>query len=249
MVQGCIQNGTTPDPATATEAADCVFQQLPKLEKLGLKFVFGLGNYPRQNGTAARVIGGAASEGGITETGPQGYPTTPEIAWVVAELARRNLSHVVAQYFLHDDDADTSGAVEANVRWLKAHAPHITPQTNPFPDANPEMLYQTRQFVFAPEEYSITGRTGNASNAAAMAQAELSHFANNQMLAERYRLDAWPLFGMCPSLPVCLVGAVLGTAADRRTMMRVSVEARRAVFMNYRGRLNWTRACWSDPRV
>ena len=40
----------------------------------------------------------------------------PEIAWVVKELARRNLTHIVAQYFLHDDDADTSGAVAANIQ-------------------------------------------------------------------------------------------------------------------------------------
>ena len=54
----------------------------------------------------------------------------PEVAWVVNELERRNLSHVVAQYFLHDDDAAASGAVEDSVRWLRENAPHITPQTN-----------------------------------------------------------------------------------------------------------------------
>ena len=136
------------------------------------------------------------------------------------------------------------------VKWLKTHAPHITPQTNTFQNSNPEMLYQSRQFAFAPEEYSIQGKTGNALAMAqygsqdchkhaapirpaqvswphllesrqrrrrslchsrriyplrSLARAslrsptpvrrqELSQFANNQMVTERYRLDSWPLF-------------------------------------------------------
>jgi len=85
------------------------------------RFVFALGHFPRQNGTAAAVVGGAAAEGGITENQAPTYPSTPEIAWVVKELARRNLTHIVAQYFLHDDDASTSGSVAANIQVGQRH--------------------------------------------------------------------------------------------------------------------------------
>ena len=85
------------------------------------RFVFSLGHFPRQNGTAAAVVGGAAAEGGITENQAPTYPSTPEIAWVVEELARRNLTHIVAQYFLHDDDGSTSGSVAANVQVGQRH--------------------------------------------------------------------------------------------------------------------------------
>ena len=40
---------------------------------------------------------------------------------MVQELTKRNLTSTVAQYFLHDDDAAASGAVEAAVRWLHAN--------------------------------------------------------------------------------------------------------------------------------
>ena len=86
--------------------------------------------------------------------GPGGYTTAPEVAWVVRELEKRNLTSTVAQFFLHDDDASASGAVADAVAWLRTNAPHITPQTNTFPDSGPETLYTSRQFIYSPEEYA-----------------------------------------------------------------------------------------------
>lgn len=57
------------------------------------------------------MLGGRESYGGVTESGPGGYITAPEVAWAVRELEKRNLSSTVAQFFLHDDDASASGAV------------------------------------------------------------------------------------------------------------------------------------------
>ena len=182
--------------AACTPPLPRVAAQLPKMHKLGLSFAFSIGHLTTPNASSARVLGGAASFGGVTESGTEhgsAYPTAPEVAWVVDQLVRRNLSHVVAQYFLHDDDAAASGAVAAAVEYLKHHAPHIVPQTNTFPDSGPSVLYRTRQPIFAAEEYAITGTTGNAT---AETNSELVYFANNEMIADRYRLDTWPLFNL-----------------------------------------------------
>lgn len=62
-----------------------------------------------------------------------------------------------------------------------------------FSDSGPEVLYQSGQFMFAPEQYAITGNDPSA-NATEMTIQELIMFANDQLLTERYRLDPWPLF-------------------------------------------------------
>ena len=194
IVSGCQYNGTTPAHPTMDEAFECVAAQLLKMHKLGLYFAFGIGHISPPANSSAKVLGGAASFGGVTESAqPGGYPTAPEVEWVVSQLRDKNLSHVVAQYFLHDDDAAASGAVARSVQWLHDHAPEIMPQTNTFPDSGPSALYRTRQPIFAAEEYAITGTTGNAT---AETNNELVYFANNEMIADRYRLDTWPLFAL-----------------------------------------------------
>jgi hypothetical protein len=147
-------NKTLPAHPTADEAFGCVASQLERMHKLGLYFAFSVGNFAggKPKSAVARTFGGSASFGGVTESEPGGYPTATEVAWVVTELRKRNLTHTVAQYFLHDDDATASGAVAAAVQWLKENAPEIVPQTNTFPDSGPSMLYRTRQPVFAAEE-------------------------------------------------------------------------------------------------
>jgi hypothetical protein len=134
-----------------------------------------------------------------------------EVEWVVHELTKRNLTSTVAQYFLHDDDAAASGAVEDAVGWLHANAPHITPQTNTFPDSGPcvklprgymwplayllkwwlpcglgcsSSLYRTRQLIYSPEEYAVTGTTGNATS---KTEGQLQYYENDQLIGERYR--------------------------------------------------------------
>ena len=40
IVAGCVENGTSPINATATQALECIMDQLPIIDKLGLKFNF-----------------------------------------------------------------------------------------------------------------------------------------------------------------------------------------------------------------
>ena len=118
IAKGCQFNGTIPTPATVTEAFECYADAIPEMEAYRLKFAFAFGHFNQTNGTAAKIPGSASSYGGVTESMPGGYPTAKEVAWVVNELTQRNLTRTVAQYFLHDDDAAASGAVEDAVRWL-----------------------------------------------------------------------------------------------------------------------------------
>jgi len=97
---------------------------------------------------SAKVIGGRAGMGGVTEGGPGDWAwTEPETAWVARKLQERNLTHVVAQFFFHDDEIGDSAATADAVRWLREHAPSIVPQTNTFSDAAPESLYQDGQMI------------------------------------------------------------------------------------------------------
>lgn len=121
------------------------------------------------------------------------YLTAPEVQWIVEELTRRNLSRHVAQIFLHDDDSDVTQETADVVDYLLKNAPHITPLVNTFPDSGPETLYHSRIPYFSPEEYSVTGTTGNAT---AMLVGQLQYYHDNSMLQERYQLDTWPLFSL-----------------------------------------------------
>ena len=61
------------------------------------------------------ALGDEASFGGIVEGSPGTghYLTTPEVAWVVQELERRNLTRHLSQIFLHDDMADVTESARA----------------------------------------------------------------------------------------------------------------------------------------
>ena len=107
-------------------------------------------------GSDLYVVGGREGFGGVSESGPGGYPTSTEVAWMVSELERRNLSSHVAQMFLHDDEIGDSAAVKDVLSWLRKHAPHITGSTNTFSDSGPESLYASRNNIFSPEQYAIT---------------------------------------------------------------------------------------------
>ena len=108
----------------------------------------------------------------------------------MGELERRNLSSIVAMYFLHDDVVTNNQATGDAVEWLSKHAPHIVPQTNTG-NQGYETLYTTRQPIFAPEEYSIDGTTTNAT---AATESELALFASNRYVADRYRWEPWPTY-------------------------------------------------------
>lgn len=161
---GCQVNGTIPTPATTNDEFECIARHLSTLSELGLFVTFDLGNTLNRTGlpALARVLGGSASYGGVTENGPGGYLSAPEVAWAVRELQRRNLSHTIHQVFLHDDDSAPSQAVTDSVTWLRENAPHITPITNTFPDSGgPEGLYATSSLLRnAPSRTSKARRGG-----------------------------------------------------------------------------------------
>ena len=197
-VAGCQANGSMPTPGTADEAFDCFARAAPTLEALGLKVAYGAGGF-NSSGEAQEdfVLGGRASMGGVTDgtNFSHGvYPTAPEVAWVVHQLEERNLSHLVVQYFLHDDVVDNNQATNDAVDWLKANHPSIVPQTNTG-NQGYETLYQDRQPTFVPEEYAIDGTTTEATRETDV-NAELALFESNQYVAQRYRLTPWPLFAL-----------------------------------------------------
>jgi len=190
------KNATMPSPATETEAFECIMSVLPTITKLGLKVAFNTGHYNRSKTSYA--LGGEASYGGIVDAGPRDsnhYISDREVEWLVTELRRRNISsNEIAMVFLHDDDASVRGNTAHATDWLRTKANEFAPQVNTFPDSGPETLLHNRQFVFAPEEYAITG--SNTSNASQKTMTQLSYYVNDQYLASRYRLDLWPLFAL-----------------------------------------------------
>ena len=182
-VIGCDGNpNSSGPPGSAAAALDCVSHVARDLDALGLKLALhptdinGIQNdrgvdyppydkWPDNAGDAVRyskyVLGGVEGMGGVTDSGPGSWSlTTPEVAWVVRELEARNLSHVIAQIFFHDDEIGDSAATANSVRWLRENAPYITPQVNTFSDAAPESLYQDGQFLFSPEQYAVEGAHG-----------------------------------------------------------------------------------------
>jgi hypothetical protein len=224
------QNELSPD-----QKFDCLEMALIDLRKLGLKLAFhptDAGSLGSLGKAAGQTVGGAAGMGGITDSGPGSWSiTAPEVAWVVGELERRNVSDVVAQIFFHDDEIGDSGATAAAVRWMRTHSPGITPQANTFSDSGPESLYRDGQFLFSAEQYAITGSDPNSNNTD-MVDQQLIMFANDQLLAQRYRLDYWPLFALGDG------GDVTDVTSD--SLIRVQVYS--AIAFGARGIYYY---CWS----
>eukprot|EP01047_Picozoa_sp_COSAG01_P036685 COSAG01_NODE_2875_length_6937_cov_2.860924_1_plen_432_part_00 len=155
MVRGCQLNGSMPSPASATEAFGCFLEQLPIIGSLGLRVAYASGGYNHSTRAADLILGGAGAMGGVTDEvnfSHPVYPTAPEVAWVVRQLEARNLSHLVVQYFLHDDVVANNQAINDAVAWLRHHKPSIVPQTNTG-NQGYDTLYQDRQPTFVPEEY------------------------------------------------------------------------------------------------
>eukprot|EP01045_Picozoa_sp_COSAG04_P020411 COSAG04_NODE_2087_length_4828_cov_15.357418_3_plen_362_part_00 len=104
--------------------------------------------------------------------------------------------------FFHDDEIGDSQSTADGVRWLRENAPEIVPGVNTFSDSGPETLYRDGQFIYSPEQYAVNPSGDlqcNASgycNGTTMTNQQLVMFANDQLLAERYRLDGWPLFSV-----------------------------------------------------
>ena len=190
--------GTLQANATATEAFECFAAQLPILDSLGLKVAYAGGGYSHAGlRSVDQIAGGAGAMGGVTDQvnfSHPVYPTTPEVAWVVRQLQQRNLSHIVVQYFLHDDVVSNNQAINDAVDWLKANAPSIVAQTN-CGNQGYDTLYQDRQATFVPEEYAIDGSVSETTRQVAV-DAELALFESNQYIAQRYRLLPWPLFAL-----------------------------------------------------
>lgn len=146
--------------------------------------------------------GGRASMGGIVDTdfvdGPMKPPhraepfTVPELKWVHERLRNRSLDHMVHAIFLHDDVVTNNGMTRPMVEYLKAHWPQVLPLTDTGLEG-PDTLYEQRQPVLSPEHYMLSGDTKNATMGTL---DELGLFASNQMVAERFRISAWPLFNV-----------------------------------------------------
>ena len=192
LARSCQAAGTAPEPATAHDAFECIASVLPKINELGLKLSYFTGYYNHTFGLS--TVQGAAY-GGITEFPPTdktatGYVSTPEVAWIVQTLTKRNLSHVLYSIFLRDDVVVSTQSVVESVRWLRTHAPHILPQVN----GGQEDLYQDRQPIWSPEEYAVQG--ASSSNVTEELWRQIGMFSTNQYFAERYGLDVWPLFNL-----------------------------------------------------
>ena len=171
---GCT--GDDPDASgpkgSAEQAFDCLARAAKDLQKLDLKLAFHPTDVTASGGPT--VLGGRAGMGGVTDSGQGSWSiTTPEVAWVVGELEKRNLTSVIAQIFFHDDEIGDSAAIANSVRWLRENAPHITPQANTFSDAAPESLYQDGQFLFAPEQCKSDTLTICARSLAVLTRALL----------------------------------------------------------------------------
>ena len=248
-------NATAPI-GSPDQAFDCLARILKQLRALGLKLTLGWGDdisktkYPPYR-SAANVLGGVAGMGGVTDSGPGSWSiTTPEVAWLVGELEKRNLTDGVAQIFFHDDEIGDSAATTNSVKWLRENANHIAPQTNTFSDSAPESLYTSGEFIFSPvsaaapcassfrslkqaaaqEQYAVRG---NGQDAAKMTDEQLTMYANDQLLSERYRLDLWPLFALGDG------GSVVDTRSD--SLVRVQVFS--ALAYGARGVIYY---CWHD---
>jgi hypothetical protein len=124
-----------PNPATQDEAFACFLEQLPKIEALGLKVAWSTGGSYNRSKTSY-TLGGNKSYGGVFQNAPSShYITDRETAYAVGEFERLNLSHLISQIFLHDDDADVGGNTAAAADWLRLNAKSYPPQVNTFPDS------------------------------------------------------------------------------------------------------------------
>ena len=190
---GCQLNGSIPSPATANEAFECIASALPYIERLGLKFIFYLGNYNTTGLPSETILGGTAAFGGVTDNSrfqSPGYLTAPEIQWLLGQLRTRNLSHIVEAIELHDDITTVMGATAAAASYLRDHAPHVLPMGNAG-YGGATSLYETRMPIASPEEYAIAHDTENATEAVDL---QLSWYAINQYAGDKFRIDTWPLF-------------------------------------------------------
>ena len=199
IAAGCQQNGTLSSPTSYSEAFECVARALPRLEQLGLKFIWSneLFNNTHTD-PSGLLLGGSSSLGGVSDSSKfggkarPGYITAPEISWVLKRLRERNLSHLVQAFELHDDITTVMGDTAAAADWLRAHAPSILPIGNAGYGAA-SSLYEARMPIMSPEEYAIANDVANVTRAADL---QLSYYSLNQMAGDRYRLDTWPLFNL-----------------------------------------------------
>ena len=212
----CQSSGSEPTPATVDQMFDCIADALPTVDALGLKFAWGIGFFKKAAGLAG-VRGASAGYGGVIDDTfdyvgniSVGAVSATELAWVVRQLRRRNLTHVVASYFLHDDVVTVNQATMDAVAWLRHNAPDIVPQVN---SGSATTLYASRQHILSPEEYEINGRITNASQETAN---QLVMFAKNQYVAERFGLDNWPLFNVGELVFYCIATAHFSIFAEAR---------------------------------
>ena len=194
LMGGCQYNGTAPRLATANDTFECIAAILPTIERLGMRAMFNLGGWDSRPVPSDYILGGASSEGGVTDaTDPASsmhYLTQPEVAWLVSELERRNLSHIIGALELQDDTIFMGAPYVETIRWVKEHAPSMVPKCNTGSEGS---LYASRQPVASPEWYAIDSDTTNAT---LDTDNQLRAYAEGQVGDDRFRVGTWPLFDL-----------------------------------------------------
>jgi len=245
LVAGCQQNGTLRMGASYTEAFDCVAKYIPEWnQKLGLRIGFAVGFFNNSRRVEDMFYGGRENMGGLVDFDFTDEPpvrrvaafTAPEMKWVHEQLRNRSLDKMVHAVLLHDDVVTNNAMTAAVVEYLQKHWPQMLPFTDTGLQG-PDTLYQQRQPLLVPEEYMLSGSTTNVTYGM---NNQLAMYANNQMVAERFGLSAWPLFNVGDG----------GGNPNLRSAPLVRVQAYGAVAYGARG-LNyycWGNGIWNIPQ-
>jgi hypothetical protein len=207
--------GQLPFPANASEALDALAGALRRIQKVGLRPIFTPGGFLTTRTLKGDWFGGADAFGGVSSCEmddklPPNNPllctpemgkhhlTPPELAWIKAELDKRNLSQAIDMVFLHDDDFHVTGDTIASTEWLKDNWSGAPGMINGGL-TDPLGLYSSRQFVFSAEQYYISNKGTiyyNISGPQGMLRTLLMSYTQSQQMAERFRLRPWPLFNL-----------------------------------------------------
>eukprot|EP01050_Picozoa_sp_SAG11_P009844 SAG11_NODE_956_length_6395_cov_2.617853_1_plen_1113_part_00 len=244
-------------PANASEALDALAGALRRIQKVGLRPIFTPGGFLTTRTLAGDWFGSTDAFGGVSscvvnDTLPANSPllctpemgkhhlTPPELAWIKAELDKRNLSQAIDMAFLHDDDFHVTGDTIASTEWLKNNWPGAPGMINGGL-TDPLGLYSSRQFVLSAEQYYIQSENTavfNISGPQGMLRTLLLSYTQSQQLAERFRLRPWPLFNLGDGMGL--------TAIESDSFVRVQVYAALALGAKGINYYTWAGGVWNS---
>jgi hypothetical protein len=249
--------GQLPSPANASEAMNALAGALERIQKVGLRPIFTPGGFLTTRTLKGDTFGGAEAFGGVSscemdDTKPPNNPllctpemgkhhlTPPELAWIKAELDKRNLSQAIDMMFLHDDDFHVTGDTIASTQWLKDKWPGAPGMINGGL-TDPLGLYTSRQFVLSAEQYYISQKgtaSYNISGPQGMLRMLLMSYTQSQQMAERFRLRPWPLFNLGDGMGL--------TAIQSDSFVRVQVYAALALGAKGLDYYTWSAGVWDS---